>query len=116
MRESLRARGDAIAAVPHDPLSADDGSLASNITKPKASTILTFQPSDPEDPRNWPRWKKWSIIGSIILVDLSVSFGASGFSPAETSFEKDMHVSSVVATLGLSLYVAGLAWGPVCYA
>jgi len=40
--------------------------------------LVTFPPGDPEDPRNWPSWRKWLIIESIILVDLSVSWGASG--------------------------------------
>ncbi|KAF2091938.1 MFS multidrug transporter-like protein [Saccharata proteae CBS 121410] len=75
--------------------------------------IVVFPPEDPEYPRNWPRWRKWGIIGPIILIDLSVSWGASGFSPASANFAKVMGVSSEVATLGLSLYVLGLALGPM---
>lgn len=78
--------------------------------------IVTFQPGDPQDPRNWPAWRKWLIIGSILFVDLTVSFGASGFSPASTKFAKDFSVSSKVATLGLSIYVGGLALGPMSLA
>lgn len=110
MRDTLRAH--ARSSIPHsnDTFSSEDASLENNTPK---TEIITFQPGDVDNPRNWPRWKKWSIIGSVLLVDLSVSFGASGFSPATTKFAEDLHVSSVVATLGLSLYVAGLAWGPV---
>jgi len=111
MRSTLRVQGEANTHASSDPSRSNDGSLES---RTKTPTVVTFQPGDPENPRNWPRWKKWSTIGSIILIDLTVSFGASGFSPAVTNFEKDMHVSSVVATLGLSIFVAGLAWGPVC--
>lgn len=78
--------------------------------------IVSFKPGDPEDPRNWPRWRKWLVISVILLVDLSVSWGASGFSPASTKFSKDFEVSSEVATLGLSIYVAGLALGPMSLA
>jgi len=113
MRSTLRAQGEANTHAPPDSSLSNDASLETN-TATKAPTVVTFQPGDPENPRNWPRWKKWATIGSIILIDLTVSFGASGFSPAVTNFEKDMHVSSVVATLGLSIFVAGLAWGPVC--
>ncbi|KAL1386316.1 MFS multidrug transporter-like protein [Phyllosticta capitalensis] len=78
--------------------------------------IAHFAPDDPEDPRNWPRWKKWLMIGPILLIDLSVSWAASGYSPASHNFAKDMGVSSEVATLGLSLYVLGLAFGPMSLA
>lgn len=78
--------------------------------------IVTFSPSDPSDPRNWPAWKKWSIIFPIILIDLSVSWGASGFSPASTKFGEDMGVSTEVSTLGLSLTVIGFALGPMTLA
>ncbi|KAF2137998.1 uncharacterized protein K452DRAFT_277654 [Aplosporella prunicola CBS 121167] len=78
--------------------------------------IVTFPLGDPEDPRNWPRWRKRLLIGSIVLIDLSVSWGASGYSPASTSFSKSMGVSTEVATLGLSLYVLGLALGPMSLA
>lgn len=39
---------------------------------------MDFAPNDRENPRNWARWKKYSIIGPLLLVDLAVSFGASG--------------------------------------
>lgn len=78
-----------------------------------ATTIVNFVPGDPADPRNWTPRKKWLIIGPIVLIDLTVSFGASGFSPAQTNFSKDMNVSTEIATLGLSLYVLGLAFGPM---
>lgn len=75
--------------------------------------IVEFKPGDLDNPRNWPRWKKWTIVIVILLVDLTVSFGASGFSPASTKFAKDFGVSTEIATLGLSIYVAGLALGPM---
>ena len=78
--------------------------------------LVTFAYDDPENPRNWPEWRKWSIIFAIILVDLTVSWGASGFSPGSTKFAKDFHTSSEIGTLGLSLYVLGLAFGPMTLA
>ena len=44
----------------------------------KKSTIVEFAPNDTGNPRNWPRWKKYSVIAPLLLVDLTVSFGASG--------------------------------------
>ena len=78
--------------------------------------LVTFQPGDPANPRNWPEWRKWSIVGVIILIDLTVSWAASGYSPGSTKFSKDFDVSAEIATLGLSLYVLGLAFGPMTLA
>ena len=78
--------------------------------------LVTFPPGDPENPRNWPTWRKWSIVIAIAFIDLTVSFAASGFSPATKKFAKDFGVSSEVGTLGLSLCVLGFALGPMTLA
>ncbi|EUC34817.1 hypothetical protein COCCADRAFT_3904 [Bipolaris zeicola 26-R-13] len=78
--------------------------------------VITFEPNDPEDPRNWPAARKWLMVAAIIPIDLSVSWGASGFSPVASDFAKDMEVSPSVALLGLSMYVLGLAFGPMTLA
>ena len=78
--------------------------------------LVSFPPGDPENPRNWPTWRKWSIVIVIMLIDLTVSFAASGFSPAAKKFAKDFGVSGEVGTLGLSLCVLGFALGPMTLA
>lgn len=78
--------------------------------------VVTFPPGDPENPRNWPVWRKWSIVIIVTLIDLTVSFLASGFSPATKKFAKDFGVSGEVGTLGLSLCVLGFALGPMTLA
>ncbi|EOA91089.1 hypothetical protein ACJQWK_11354 [Exserohilum turcicum] len=78
--------------------------------------IISFKPNDPEDPRNWSTARKWLMVAAIIPIDLSVSWGASGFSPVASDFAKDMGVSPSVALLGLSMYVLGLAFGPTTLA
>ena len=78
--------------------------------------LVSFPPGDSANPRNWPTWRKWSIVIAIMLIDLTVSFTASGFSPASTDFAKDFGVSGEVATLGLSLCVLGFALGPMTLA
>ena len=83
----------------------------------RASTkVVTFSPNDPENPRNWRPIRKWTIVAAIALVDLTVSWGASGFSPASMKFIKEFKVSTEVGVLGLSLYVLGLALGPMSLA
>lgn len=78
--------------------------------------VVQFAPDDPENPRNWPRWKKWLMIGPILLIDLSVSWGASGFSPASKQFAEEFGLPAGMGTLGLSSYVLGLAFGPMTLA
>jgi hypothetical protein len=77
---------------------------------------LSFTPNDPANPRNWPAWRKWSIIVAITLIDLMVSWGASGYSPAEAEMGKIFDVGAEVGTSGLSLYALGLALGPMALA
>lgn len=75
--------------------------------------VATFLPGDLSNPRNWPTWRKWTVVASIGLVDLTVSFGASGFSPASESFAREFGLGHQLSHLGLSLYVLGLAFGPM---
>ncbi|KAF2773931.1 MFS general substrate transporter [Teratosphaeria nubilosa] len=82
-------------------------------TSPTKQCIVHFERNDPYDPRNWPSWKKLLAWLPIIPIDLCVSFGASGYSPATTKFAEAFNVSSEVAILGLSLYTLALAFGPM---
>lgn len=94
----------------------DYGSHTNNLhghSQEHGTTVVHFSAGDPEDPRNWSRSKKWLMIGPILLIDLSVSWGASGFSPASKKFAEDFGLPSGLGTLGLSAYVLGLAFGPV---
>ncbi|KAL6722270.1 hypothetical protein ACLMJK_001377 [Lecanora helva] len=81
-----------------------------------AIELLDFPHGDPENPRNWPAWRKWSIVTIVALLDLTVSFVASGFSPASAKFAKDFGVSTEVGTLGLSMTVLAFALGPLTLA
>lgn len=80
------------------------------------TTTITFLPGDPLNPRTFPAWRTWSIVASITLIDLTISWGASGFSPASEDFDESLHVGTEVGVLGLSLYVLGLALGPMTLA
>jgi hypothetical protein len=71
------------------------------LTSPSHNTVA-FDAHDAEDPRNWSPVRKWLMVAAIMPIDLSVSWGASGFSPAAADFARDMGVSRQVATMGLS--------------
>ncbi|CAN9473370.1 unnamed protein product [Alternaria alternata] len=73
--------------------------------------VITFEPNDPDDPRNWSKARKWLMVAAIVPIDLSVSWGASGFSPAASDFAKDMGVSPSVAVLGLSMIMFFICLG-----
>ena len=75
--------------------------------------LTHFPPGSPLNPRLWPEWRKWLIVAAITPTDLSVSWAASGFSPAEGKFAEEFGVGEEVARLGLSLYVLGIALGPM---
>lgn len=75
--------------------------------------LTHFPPGSSLNPRNWPESRKWLIVAAITPTDLSVSWAASGFSPAEGKFAEEFGVSEEIARLGLSLYVLGIALGPM---
>ena len=70
-------------------------------------------PDDPENPHNWKLWSR--IYHTIIpaLFAFVVTFGSSVYTPGYPEVMKEFGISSTVALLGLSLYVLGLAFGPV---
>ncbi|RYP09308.1 hypothetical protein DL764_001355 [Monosporascus ibericus] len=88
-----------VVTLPSDPANGSD--------------FTQFPPSSPLNPRNWSRWRKWLLIAAITPIDLSISWGASGFSPAEGKFAEDFGISDEVARLGLSLYILGVGLGPM---
>ncbi|CAK4033709.1 major facilitator superfamily [Lecanosticta acicola] len=74
---------------------------------------VKFEENDAGNPQNWPRWKKLLSFLPLIPLDLVVSFGASGYSPATKSFTQTFGVSNEIGVLGLSLYTLALAFGPL---
>lgn len=51
-----------------------------------------------------------------MIANLGVNFAAAGFVPAMSKFREDFAVSVEVATLGWTVYVIGLALGPLVLA
>ena len=70
-------------------------------------------PDDPENPHNWPLWQRVYHTTVPSLFGLAVTFGSSVYTPGYPDVEKRFNVSSTVALLPLSLYVIGLAFGPI---
>ena len=70
-------------------------------------------PDDPENPINWPLWQRVYHTTVPGLFGFAVTFGTSVYTPGYAEVMKKFNVSSTVAILPLSLYVLGLAFGPI---
>ncbi|KAI9846206.1 MAG: hypothetical protein M1838_001367 [Thelocarpon superellum] len=70
-------------------------------------------PDDPENPMNWPFGKK--VFHTLIpaMSGFTVTLGSSIITPAVPDLREQFNVGSTVAILSLTLYVLGLAFGPV---
>ncbi|KAL8855230.1 MAG: hypothetical protein Q9198_010889, partial [Flavoplaca austrocitrina] len=76
---------------------------------------LEWEPNDPENPRNWRTAYKGWLTFQLGMLALGSSLGSSIISPANKAISEYTHVSPEVATLSLSLYVLGFAFGPMLW-
>jgi hypothetical protein len=70
-------------------------------------------PDDPENPMNFSVSKKWILTGVMGSLTWIITFASSVFSTATLVVAEEYNVSIEVAVLGTSLFVAGLALGPI---
>jgi len=70
-------------------------------------------PDDPDNPRNWPISKRIFHTIPPALFAFATTFGSSVYAPAAHDIMIRFHVSHTSAMLPLSLYVIGLAFGPM---
>ncbi|RSL95241.1 hypothetical protein CDV31_013972 [Fusarium ambrosium] len=78
--------------------------------------LVEFLPEDPYNPMEFPQWKKWTITFVLAMASLAVAFASTAYSSGIEDIMKSFDVSSEVAIIGLSLFVLGLAVGPVFWA
>ncbi|KAL2837461.1 MFS general substrate transporter [Aspergillus pseudodeflectus] len=78
--------------------------------------VVTWIPDDPRDPMRFGPGKKWSITIVMALATLAVSLDSSAYSGGITQIIEEFHISTEVATLGVSLFVVGFAIGPLLWA
>ncbi|GMM45542.1 hypothetical protein DAPK24_021170 [Pichia kluyveri] len=71
---------------------------------------------DPIHPQNWPFYKKLGQCAIIGFNTFCVSFGSAVFAEAILPLAAKYHVSYVVTTLSVTLYVFGFATGPIVWA
>ena len=82
----------------------------------KESYRVQWDINDSENPREWSTAYKGWLTLQLGMLALASSLGSSIISPAENAIAKYTHISPEVATLSLSLYVLGFAFGPLLWA
>ncbi|GAQ06152.1 uncharacterized transporter C1529.01 [Aspergillus lentulus] len=71
-------------------------------------------PSDSTNPKNWSKRKKWTHIVIISLLALTTNMAPTMCAPGISGISADLGMtSSAVSTLAITLYVLGLAIGPM---
>ncbi|KAI5122575.1 hypothetical protein M0805_004792 [Coniferiporia weirii] len=80
--------------------------------------LVEFDPGDPANPQNWSKLYRWylTMLGGMLV--LNATFASSAPSGIITDLIKQFDLSTEVATLTISLFVAGycvgpLLWGPL---
>lgn len=68
---------------------------------------------DPMDPRCMSRTRKWIIVIIVSAGSTCVTCTSSMYTSTYEQITTEFHISRVVATLGLSLFVMGLGLGPM---
>ncbi|KAF2212828.1 hypothetical protein CERZMDRAFT_121117 [Cercospora zeae-maydis SCOH1-5] len=74
-------------------------------------------PNDPANPQNWSVAKKWSQIALISVLSFLTPLASSGFAPGVPQLMQEFDNSSkTMATLVVSVYILGFAFGPLVVA
>ena len=69
--------------------------------------------SDPLNPRSFSKTRKWIIVAIVSAGSTCVTCASSMYTLTYAQITTEFHISRVVATLGLSLFVMGLGLGPM---
>ena len=83
---------------------------------PDAPYVVDFLPHDTSNPLQYSTGKKWLITLLQALATLAVAFVSTAYSGGVAEIIRYFHVSTIVAILGISLFVLGFAIGPLLWA
>ncbi|KAF9516079.1 hypothetical protein BS47DRAFT_1341426 [Hydnum rufescens UP504] len=72
-------------------------------------------PDDPDNPMNWSFKKRLTVHFALCLLTVSVYIGSAIYTASIPGVITHFHVSPVVSTLGLSLYVLAYGIGPMVF-
>ena len=82
----------------------------------KDAYLVGWEPDERGNPKNWKTSYKVFLTFQLGMLAMAASLGSSIVTPAEEFITEYTGVSSEVATLSLSLYVLGFAFGPMLWA
>ncbi|KAM7224214.1 MFS general substrate transporter [Rhypophila decipiens] len=68
--------------------------------------------SDPLNPRSMPLWRKWVIVGITSFGSLCVTNSSASYTATYQQMNAEFHTTRLIATIGLSTFVFGIAMGP----
>ncbi|KAL4770348.1 major facilitator superfamily domain-containing protein [Aspergillus nidulans var. acristatus] len=95
------------------PKQLEKGSLE-NGASPETEIVDWDGEDDPTNPRNWPEPKRWAHVVIISILALITNMAPTMCAPGITAIEADLHIGSTIAsTLAVTLYVLGIAIGPM---
>lgn len=88
------------------------------VPQTETTEIVTWDgPDDPAKPVNWPTWRRWTIISLVTAAVFCAGISSSMFAPSVPQLMEEFGSSNqVLGTLVVSIYVLGLAFGPVFFA
>jgi multidrug resistance protein len=103
-------------------IAVPDGASTPGTASPPNEPVSKFElvtwngPHDPENPQNWARRKKLLRSFAPLAVIFSISFCSSIFGSATSVTAHQYGVSEEVMSLGVALFMAGYAVGPLIFA
>jgi hypothetical protein len=115
-------RSESLLALGHqdeeDPLLVDwYGDSTSSSPPGKRTNAYFFATSthtdDPDNPLNWPLWRRWLVVLDICLLTFIIDIASPVLSPGVKLIMSEFHIGHVKATLGTTLYILGLGFGPL---
>jgi len=103
-----------------DPVGADPEKTAASASKmmiKQDQDLVDWEgPDDPENPLNLSTLRKWTILMVLGSATLCVTCASSMVASTYDGMMQEFNVSHEVATLALSLFIAGLGMGPLVLA
>ena len=102
-------RGDDLEKATTQASHGSHGSPATRIV----TAVDWTGPDDNENPMIWPLWQKGYQTLAIGTLAFAVTAGSSLITPSVPEIAEHFQVSRTAAILSLTLYVLGLAFGPV---
>ncbi|PKK41386.1 hypothetical protein CI102_15369 [Trichoderma harzianum] len=84
---------------------------------PTSTTFADWDSIDnPNNPKNFPKWQKWIMVTIVTCGSLCVTCTSALYSSTYEQITGQFHVSELVATVGLSLFIFGMGCGPMVVA